>query len=240
MTSISLILVTGAGLIATHRAFSETEPAAPDRQLVVVPTSMNAGASLQLVSLGVAELTTEDGVTIPTLHVRAAVANIARDRPWAFDTSKARVEVEAEAAAIAPTFVNSDVPTLPIVILDPSERRTIDLYFALTPEVAARGGPATFVLRWPVNTPTRAMQYARFERSTAIAQSMREIALAAGWGCNWWFDPSYAWSTYFHRPGPARPRPPSYARITKAPRWAEPVAAPLAAPLARQGECEQW
>jgi hypothetical protein len=141
ITSIGLIFAGAGGLIlAAHRASSETER--PDRHpLVVLPTSMNAGAGLQLASYGVAELTTDDGVAIPALHVRAMIANMTRDLPWALDASKARVELATQQ--LAPAFVNSDVATLPIAILDPGERRTIDLYFPLPSDLADRGGPAS-------------------------------------------------------------------------------------------------
>lgn len=240
IASIGLIFLAGTGLIVASRGASSETPSATathDQQLVVRPTCMNAGASLQLASFGIAELTTDDGVVISTLHVRAVIANTTGDRPWTLDTSRARVEGRA-GAVVAPALVNSDLTTLPIAILDPGERRTIDLYFPLAAELAEHGGPVSFELSWPVNTPERTVQVAWFERETAIPQS-REAALAAGWGRSWWFDPRYPWPAYFHRPGIAAPRPPSYVFVTKAPRWDEPsVDARDLQP--RETECEQW
>ena len=237
ITSIGLIFAGAGGLIiAAHGAASETAPDTDRPALVVLPISMNAGTGLELASYGVAELTTDDGVAISTLHVRAVIVNTTRDLPWALDASQARLE--AEPGAVAPAFVNSDVATLPIAILDPGEQRTIDFYFPLPPDLTDRGGPMAFAVTWPVNTPAHVLRHAGFERTAAVAQPERRL-VAAGWGQRWWFDPTYPWSTYHHRPGIATPRPPRYVVVTRAPRWEELA---VVGDEERRGmtECEQW
>jgi hypothetical protein len=236
ITSIGLIFAgAGALILAAHRASSETERPTDRPPLVVLPTSMNAGAGLQLASYGVAQLTTDDGVAIPALHVRAMIANMTRDLPWGLDASKARVELAS--GQIAPAFVNSEVATLPIAILDPGERRTIDFYFPLPSDLADRGGPLSFVLTWAINTPTRTVRNAWFERAAAVTQPGRQPLTARAE--HWWFDPRYPWPAYHHRPGIITSRPPSYVVVTRAPRWEE-VALDVDDPESRENECDQW
>jgi hypothetical protein len=238
IASIGLIFAVGAGLVVAPAVSGETS-AGRDQQLVVLPTSSSTRAGLQLSSLGIAELRTDGGAVVATLHVRAVIANTTRDRPWVLDASKARIAA-IPGPPVAPAFVNSDVTTLPIAILEPGERRTIDLYFPLSAELATLGGPTSFALVWPINTPARVVQSAWFERDGAIALSASDVSRAAGWGHHWWFDPTYPWSTYFHRPGTATPRPPAYVIVTKAPRWDALPAVASDEERPRNTECQDW
>src|ERR1044071_3888230 len=179
ITSIGLIFAGAGGLILAARgASSETQPQTDRPPLVVLPTSMSTGIGMQLASYGVAELTTDDGTAFSTLHVRAVIANATHGLPWALDTSKARIELGSEQ--VAPAFVNSDVPTLPIAVLDPGERHTIDFYFPLPSDLTDRGGPVSFALSWTIDTPARVVRTAWFERAAAIPWSGRQPD-RAGW-----------------------------------------------------------
>lgn len=237
ITTFGLILAGAAGLIIASRgASSETGPDAGDPRLVLRPTSMDTGTGLELASYGVAELTTDDGVAISALHVRAVIANTMRDLAWAVDVSKVRVELAS--GQIAAAFANSDVARLPIAILDPGERRTIDLYFPLPSELAEHGGPVSFMLTWAFNTPARVVRNAWFERAAVVAQLDRSPD-PAGWGEHWWFDPGYPWPAYRHRAGTVTSRPPSHVVVTRAPRWEEmPLDADDLEP--RETDCSQW
>jgi len=210
-----------------------------EQQLVVLPATSDAGAQLQLASLGVAELTPDDGIAIAALHVRATIANTSRDRPWAIDVSKARLDV-VPASPVRPTFVNANLATLPIAILDPGEQCVIDFYFPLPPELAARGGPTSFALSWPVNVPDRVVRKAWFLRGAAAPQSIGDLARGAGWGLYWWFDPKYPWSTYDHRSGTVVPRPPEHVLVTRPPRWDEPPPGLPPEERPRETECNDW
>lgn len=237
ITKIVLIFAGAGGLILAARgASSETAPDVGELRLVVRPTAMNAGGGLELASQGVAELTTDDGSVHSALHVRAAISNTTRNMPWAVEASQARVELAS--GPIAPAFVNSEVATLPVVILDPGERRTIDFYFPLPSDVADRGGPVSFALTWAIHAPVRVVRTAWFERAAAVTQSGRQLAPAGG-GRHWWFDPRYPWPAYHHRPGIITNRPPSYVLVTRAPRWVE-MPLPTDDPEPRERECDQW
>jgi hypothetical protein len=236
-TSIVLIVAGAGGLVVAARgASSETARQTDRHPLVVLPASMNEGAGLQLASHGVAELTTDDGAAISTLHVRAVITNTTRDLPWALDASRARLELAS--GEVAPAFVNADVATLPIAILDPGERRTIDLYFPLPPELSDCGGPVSFALTWAINSPARVVRNAWFERAAAAARpGLGHVA--TGSGRHWWFDPSYPWPAYRHRPGIVTSRPPSHVTVTRAPRWDE-LALDVDDPDPRAIECDRW
>jgi hypothetical protein len=239
VASIGLIFLAGVSLTVTSRATSgESTSATRERPRVVVPASSDAGPSLWLASFGVAELTPDDGIAISTLHVRAVVVNTSRDRSWAVDASKARLDA-VPASPVGPAFVNSNLPTLPIAIIDPGEEHMIDFYFPLPPELAARGGPTSFTLSWPVSTPDRVVRHAWFERST-VAPSIGDLARGAGWGLYWWFDPSYPWPTYYHRAGIATPRPPDRVVMTRPPRWDEPPPGLAPEQRPREAECDDW
>jgi hypothetical protein len=234
ITNIGLIFAGAGGLIlAAHGASSETARPS-DQPRVVRPTSMNAGAGLQLASHGIGELTTDDGIAISVLHVRAVITNTTPDLPWALDASNARIDLAS--GPIAAAFVSSDAATLPIAILHPRERRTIDLFFPLTPDLADQGGPPGFALTWAVYTPARNVRTAWFDCAAAVAPSGPPDA---AWGEHWWFDPAYTWPAYRHRAGPVTHRPPRYVVMTRAPRWDEmPVDADDVEGILR--ECDQW
>jgi hypothetical protein len=237
ITTLGSILAGVAGLIIASRgASSETAPDDGERRLVLRPTSMNAGAGLELASYGVAELATDDGAAIAALHVRAVIANPTRDLAWSVDASKVRVELAS--GPIAAAFVSSDVARLPIAILDPGERRTIDLYFPLPSDAADHGGPASFALTWAFNTPAGVVRTAWFERAAAVAQSGHQPGPAV-LGQHWWFDPRYPWPAYRHQPGIITNRPPSYVVVTRQARWDE-VALDADDPEPRARECDEW
>jgi hypothetical protein len=93
------------------------------------------------------------------------------------------------------------------------------------------------VLTWAINTPTRTVRNAWFERAAAVTQPGR-LPLAA-WGKHWWFDPKYPWPAYHHRSGIITSRPPSYVVMTRAPRWEE-VALDVDDPESQENECDRW
>lgn len=240
IASIILIFAAAAGAtIASRVTEGETRSGGREQQLVVAPTSSDAGAGLQLASFGVAELAPDDGTPIAVLHVRAVIANGNRDRPWSVDVSKARLDA-VPASPVAPAFANANLTTLPIAIVDPGEQYMIDLYFPLPSELAARGGPTSFTVTWPVNTPDRVVRHAAFERARAVPRPYDERVRGAGWGPSWWFDPRYPWSTYHHEPGIATPRPPDRVLVTRPPRWDEPPPGLPPEERPRETECNDW
>jgi len=239
IASIGLIVAAGASAtIASRPASCETTSESAELRRVVLPTASDAGGALELSSFGVAELATDDGSVFPALHVRAVIASAASTRSWAVDASKARLEA-LPGTVVEPVAVNADLTTLPIAIIDPGERRVIDLYFPLPPELARRGGPASFALSWPVHIPERTVRHAWFARGAAVVRLDVDAGHAAGRGAQWWFDPGYPWIGFHHRRGIAVRRAPERALVIRAPRWEVPPAAAHDR-QPPETECEVW
>ncbi len=237
LKSLGVIVVTIGGLLAMpHLVPGRATTSIADAHRVVVPATPMATAMVNLASLGIAELTPDEGAAMATLHLRAVIRNLADDRPWALDVTRARLAM-ADGAPVGATFVNAELATLPVVILERGEHALIDFYFALPAELARRG-PASFALSWPMNTPAGTIVQAWFDRDTAVARDHDDLGPAPGAGPDWWVDPGYPWSTYLHRPGYAVPRPPREVRVTRSPSWG-PLRA-LGDDARPALECDQW
>jgi hypothetical protein len=182
-----------------------------------------------LESHGVAELMPEGGDGIEAVHVRATITNTGL-RALVLDVSKARAEL-VPGITIGARFVNADVATLPIAIIGRGERQTIDFYFP----VASARDTNSFEFEWTMNVPARATAHARFTRDTERARLGTDRYSSTGRAASWWFDPQFAWSTYFHHPGTAKPRPPRWVTTTRQPTWELPAASDDVT-----HECDEW
>jgi hypothetical protein len=214
----SVILVAGVGMIAA----TSTEQ---------VPASTRSDDPVRMVTLesyGVAELTPEGGEPVEAVHVRATITNTGL-RPLVVDTSKARAEI-VKGITVGPRFVNSNAATLPIAIIDRGERQTLDFYFA----VSNTRDVSSFEFAWPLNVP-HATAHAGFTRNTERARIGADTYTNLGHAATWWFDPQFAWSTYFHHPGTAKPRPPRFVTIDRQPTWELPVASDDIT-----HDCDEW
>jgi len=237
LKSLGVLVLAGGSLVAASRlASAGTTTSSGDQRLVVLPVSLD-GPAVELASLGVAELTPDDGAPIAALHLQAVLANTDDDQPWAVDMARARVELVA-GEPIAAAFVNSDARTLPIAIIARGERRVVDLYFPIPRELAAHG-PAAFTLTWPMNRPPHRALHARFTSERITAQTNDGVARAAGWGPRWWFAPTYPWPEYLHRPGYVTSRPPRRVTVTQPPRWDASGREPRD-PVRDLRECNRW
>ena len=170
------------------------------------------GGSVEVASFGLVELTPDDTPAMSTLHVRLAIANTSDRAPWAFDISKVTLDLGSFHENV--TMANSDLATLPVVILDRGEHATIDAYFALpAPPVDL----SHFGVTWQVSTGAGV----RLERTRFVVDDQRPpfmpIEHRAGWGSVWWFDPTHEWTHFYHRAGTMIPRPPTRVLITQPP-----------------------
>jgi len=223
--TFSLVLLAGAGLVVA----SGSAPVAGIES--AAPSSTRPEDAVRMVTLesyGVAELTPEGSEAVEVVHVRATITNSGL-RPLALDVSKARAEV-VPGITIGPRFVNADIPTLPVAIIGRGERETVDFYFAIS---TARD-VSSFEFTWPLNAPARSA-HARFIRDTELLRHGLDQYTNAGRAATWWFDPQFAWSTYFHHRGTAKPRPPRYVVTTRQPTWELPAAGDDIT-----HECDQW
>ena len=180
-----------------------------------VATSRGA---VELVSFGIAELTPREVPPMRALHIRMAISNIDAPVPWSIDVTTTRLALGGKSER--PLFVNSDVATLPIAIIDRGEHRVLDFYFALPAGVAGETDLAEFDLVWQLNTPDRVfVSRTRFAGHDTGAVSTTDMLLPAGWGGHWWSDATHPWPLFDHHDGPITHRPPSSVAVTFPPRW---------------------
>lgn len=170
------------------------------------------GGRAEVASFGLVELTPDDTPAMTTLHVRLTLSNTSGDQPWAFDA--ARVTLDLGALHERPTIVNSDRPTLPIVILDRGETATMDLYFGLPrPPIDL----SHFGVSWIVSTGgALRVERTRFS-ADELAPTLIAVTRRVGWGRQWWFDPTHEWARFYHRDGIIVPRAPTHVLVTRPP-----------------------
>jgi hypothetical protein len=203
------LLAVGVGLVAAAGLANDATPFDGGFRPVVVavPPEAPRGA-VELVSFGLVELTPISTHAITALHVRMSIRHATDDVPWTADLRATRIEVTH--TPIAPLLLNSNLPSLPIAIIDPGEARVVDLYFALPAAVKTIGDLESFDMSWELATPDR-----RLVTRTQFTRDHRPSSAALiGAGLFWWFDPRYAWSTYYQRPGRIVPRPPASVVVT--------------------------
>jgi hypothetical protein len=188
---------------------------------IAVPAEAPRG-TVELSSFGKVTLAVEGGQSLDALHVRMVIANAGDLAPWTIDlpgtTLKAQGSLSYRVVA-----ANSNIATLPAVIVGTGEVRTLDLYFPMP----ARAD--SFELAWRVTTPTSEVhERTQFTREVSDASA---APLPTGWVSHWWFDPGYPWRTYFHHDGILAPRPPESATVTRPTRHDDGEIA---------NPCDQW
>jgi hypothetical protein len=213
----ALVLATAGTAAASDDAYAP--PGATQRndgyRSVVVATSRG---TVELVSFGIAELTPREATAMRTLHIRMAVTNIDAPVPWSIDVTTARLELDGRSER--PLFVNSDIVSLPIAIIDRGEHRVLDFYFAVPADVAGEADLAAFDFLWQLKTPDRALaSWTRFASQSTGVPRATDILLPAGWGGQWWYDARYSWPLFDHHDGPIAHRSPGAVVITRPPRW---------------------
>jgi hypothetical protein len=168
-----------------------------------IPQEQPQGA-IEVASYGVTDLQ-RDSTTIPSLHVRAVVTNDGDETPWMFDTSQQMVEIPGEGKSRA-MWVNTDVGTLPNVVIGKGERRVLDFYFPLPDSMQKAAQIPQFDLLWQVKTAARTVasrtSFDRVDREPNDAvYADAGWPLWAGYGPYWWYDPWYpGWGFYHVRP----------------------------------------
>jgi hypothetical protein len=223
---VGLILLaagcTGSDSVYTPAGASTWNDGYP-AEIVAIPPSMPAG-TLEIASFGLVELTPSDMTPMTTLHVRIAVTNASHERPWNVDLAGATVRVGGEAARTL--LANSDLPTLPIALVERGQPRTFDLYFSVPPGVRDEEDLAGLDFRVQVATPARTVQaVVHFTRRDPPERlgARGDAVRVAGWGSQWWADPAFPWPTFHRRSGIITPKPPAQAVVNRLPRWQRPA-----------------
>lgn len=185
---------------------------------IAVPPEAPQG-TVDVTSFGITEITPEGPGPIAALHVRLAIANDGDGTPWTLNTNEQLVEIAGEGRS-RPIFVNTDIQTLPTVLIAQRERRVLDFYYALPVGVHQEDNLPAFDVLWQVTTPARTFSSrTHFERITQQPPTGGvEVSYWTGWGPFWWYNPFYHHVVFVrHRPHyvPRGPR----VIVTQPPRW---------------------
>jgi hypothetical protein len=193
--------------------------------------------TIGVVSFGVATLTVDDK-PLSALHVRATFANRGDNVPWTFELAASRVALSDERE-LQPVLVNSDVKTLPILVVGRGEQRIADLYFALP----STESPSELTFKYRVNTPdSRFLGRARLARAPRTPTDAERLP-ALGWGASWWADPWFPWPGYDRHSGRMVPRVPKQIAVLRAPRAfyeEQPAGGDGDEDWPRTDECDDW
>jgi hypothetical protein len=215
-TTFGFLAVAGIGFVATAN-FNDHGvsrwPSGYRAMTVAVPAEAPRG-HVELSSYGFTDLDPEGGPPITTLHVRIAVENASDHVPWTIDYSRTTLDIRGESRVTA-AFINGEAATLPYVTIERGQHALADLYFPLPARMHGEADLPSFDVTWQVATPDRLLESrTRFERArVGVAATTPTPPL--GRAHKWWFDPGYSWSTYYHRPGYAVPRPPRHVTIAR-------------------------
>lgn len=171
------------------------------------------GGSLQVSSIGVAELEPESDSSISALHVRLIASNLSDGAGWGIDTRNVIATVAGEGSS-RPAFANVDAGTLPRVTIGYGQTRTIDLYYPLASDLQ----PA-FTVSFQLQTGSGLIA-----NRAAFAADLPLAQVATGYGAVWWYDASYPRYGFRNRPS-FRAAP--VRRMVVRPSARRPVPAPV-------------
>jgi hypothetical protein len=105
-----------------------------------------------VVSTGVTEIK-PDKVAARALFARVIVSNNSDESTWQLDTRQQTVTFGNER--IPAKYVNTFGQPLPVIQIPKGEKRTIDFYFPVPPNVETNGDLSEFDISWNVDTGTR-------------------------------------------------------------------------------------
>jgi hypothetical protein len=172
-------------------------------------------ASLGLIHADVAQT----GRDTPLLHLRLTLANDSDDGPWTVDAREQLVAIPG-AGQSRPALVNSDQQGAPNLTIAPKQRKVVDLYYVLPPDISSPADLPAFDLLWHVQTPAQLVAdhtpYTRVRVESPKANVYTSLALGLS---DWWYDPLYPTLTFtpppvvLHEKFPALVKQPPHPRI---------------------------
>lgn|SRR5689334_1158122 len=198
-----LVLAVTAGWSAPPTAVAEEQASDPARMTVA--------------SAGIFEVAPDEGPALILLHVRLTLANDGTRTPWRFDPPATRIDLGRDGVT-RPVLVNADVATLPIILIDPGARVTVDLFAVVPARVLARpDGIDRVTVRTRIATPDERRvliaSYARPAPTFAWVALATTDAATVGTAPHWWASPHYPWQTVRRADGPLHALVPSSAVV---------------------------
>jgi hypothetical protein len=161
-----------------------------------LPSPESSQGDIRVVSFGVAKLKPqEEGhATVHALHVRDVVSNNSA-LPWQIDTRQQMVELHG-GRRLAAAYSRSDDGNLPLAVVQPGGKRTIDLFYPLPPDVEKASRIPEFDVLWRVDTgggrvvaERTPFERLRIEPYYAGLYWGYPYGAGFGWGPYGWYDP---------------------------------------------------
>jgi hypothetical protein len=154
LLSIAAMACVGcAPWIDVYRPSEELTAVAGDVPAARYPITGEARRGEALIAAtGIVQPRLASGQHAAYLAVRIVVDNDDDDAPWTLDLRQQRVTFPA-LGTLAPAYVDSDGRDLPLLVVAPGRKRTVDLYYALPPPLTKPREVPTFTLDWRVQTP---------------------------------------------------------------------------------------
>jgi hypothetical protein len=186
---ISALLVAGASCVDAPIYYYAPEAANAIRAGMAthverIPHELPQG-TIEISTMGI----TTDQRGGKALHVRASLDNQGDQTPWTLDIREQLVEVPGVGRS-QPQFANAGVQTLPTIDVPRRERRVIDLYYPVPPNVHDADDLVGFDFLWQVTTPKRVVSgRTRIDRRELVERASTVHVTA--WGPYWWYDPWY-------------------------------------------------
>lgn len=147
--------------------------------------------SVQLATFGFAKLRAEGATNAPevrAIHMRMVVAN---NSPvtWTLDTREQLLSLPGGGASV-PAYAIADAGEGPLVVVPPSGKRTIDLFYPLPASMDDAEELPAFDTVWKVQTDTRAVaDRTPFERLEVVPYHAVDDYYY--WGGGSYYDPYY-------------------------------------------------
>ena len=180
-------------------------PPTASRAQVPAPAPRDAIARIDAATAGVVRLSPSQVAPIQTLQVRMTIAAL---DAVTLDLRSAVIELPG-AGDVTAVIANADIDTLPLIRIDPGERRWVDLYFALPPGLdTSELGP--FEVRAILTSASSELAW------HAALDALAPATHTLGRSARWWLDPTYAWPLSHRRDGVIAVRTPTTVAITSA------------------------
>lgn len=200
----SLLIATGCASEYTYVPATNATSTIQGMVAADYPIPPNAPqGDVRIASYGIAEVTPKNGGhgTLRVLHLRVVLANNSA-MPWTFDIRDQRLDLTGRGL-LAPTFssANSGGTPPPLVTIDPSGKRVVDLFFVLPRDLQRAESIPEFDALWNVNTGAGEIaQRTPFERMAVEPDYGYDDYWDYGpgyfWGGPYWVNPAFAFGSY--------------------------------------------
>jgi hypothetical protein len=157
---------------------------------------------LRVVSYGVTEVASneESRDVMSALHLRVVVENRSGSA-WTLDTREQRVDLSGRGALV-PAFASANAGSPPpLVDIDPSTQRVVDMFFLLPQDLQGADDIPAFDALTQVNTTSGAVtERTPFERLNVEPEAVGYDGWDYGpdyyWGGPYWFNPAFPYVGY--------------------------------------------